>query len=290
MSKYKILSDSSCDLLWESLAENYQIPFVVSFDYENYYKEKEEISVADFYSKLDGVYPKTSVPSVQDFIDKFRPILENEEDIICLTISSHLSSSLQSAQNAKNILLEEFTNRKIHVEDSMLATVPQGLLVMQMQKMNEENKNFDDVVTYIQNAKLESGVNFTVGDVSYLQKGGRLGNVVLKSAKALNLKPITCLENGKVSSKGVARGEKSAFEKLIETTKVYFSDKDINSYVFCVGFTDENTKTLAENLQKELEEMFLNIEFVTKVQIGATIGAHTGKGTFGIAYAKKALL
>ncbi len=290
MSDFRILSDSSCDLTWEILDKNNQIPFVVSFDYENYYREKEEISVADFYSKLDGVYPKTSVPSVQDYIDKFRPILEIGEDIICLTISSHLSSSVQSAQNARNILLEEFTHRKIHIEDSTLATVPQGLLVLQMIKMQEQNKSFDEVVNYIKEAKQESGVYFTVGDTSYLQKGGRIGSVILKSAKAMNLKPITYLENGKVASKGVARGDKSALSKLVDTTSEHFIDKDITSYVFSVGYTDENAKFWAINLQTELKKEIHNIEFEEEIQIGATIGAHTGKGTFGVGYAKKAAL
>lgn len=116
------------DLDYEILGKEYQIPFIVSLDGENYFKEKEEIEVSDFYNKLDGVYPKTSVPSVQDFIDKFIPVLENDEDIICVTISSELSSSYQSAFNAKKILAEDFPRSTIHVIDSRLATGPQGLI------------------------------------------------------------------------------------------------------------------------------------------------------------------
>lgn len=287
MRKYKIFSDTSCDLIFDILAKEYQIPFIVSPDAKNYYKEKVEIEVTDFYNQLDGVYPKTSVPSVQDFIDKFKPVLENDEDIICVTISSELSSSYQSAQNAKTLLLEDFPQSTIHIVDSRLATGPQGLIVYQMLEKSNQGKDIDEVLAYCVDATSDSGVFFTVGDVSYLQKGGRIGNVVLKSARALNLKPIVCLEDGKVASRGVARGEKSAFDKLLDTTKEYFKDKDINSYIFCVGSTDEQGKPLAEKLMSEMKAEYSNSTFTGNFQIGATIGAHTGKGTFGIAFAKK---
>lgn len=285
MKKFQIVCDSACDL--NSLDKANQVPFVVSFDGEKYFKEKEEISVSEFYEKLDGVYPKTSVPSVQDFIDKFRPILENDQEIICVTISSELSSSLQSAKNASVIMLEEYPKSKIYVIDSRLATVPYSLLVLEMLKMKNNGDNIEDVVAYLESAKHESGVYFTVGDVSYLQKGGRIGNVVLKSAKALNLKAIASLKDGKVASNGVARGEKSALSKIIQSTIEHFDNKNICDYVFSVGYTDMSTETLAYTLENEFKKVYPNAEFHDSIQIGATIGAHTGKGTFGIGFSKK---
>lgn len=287
MSRYQIFSDSSCDLNIEDFLMDYQIPFVVSFDGENYYKEKAEISTNDFYLKLDGVFPKTSVPSVQDFIDKFTPVLENGEDIICVTISGELSSSIQSAKTASLMLATEFPNRKIHVEDTRLATIPQGLIVSEMLKMKNQGIDFDTVVTYCQNAKKESDVFFTVGDASYLQKGGRIGSVVLKSVKALNLKPVVCLDDGKVSSIGVGRGERSAIDKLVEHTYKKFKDEDLTDYSFCIGYTDDTAKVFAMELEKNIKEKLPNISFNQMLQIGATIGAHTGKGTFGVAYTIK---
>lgn len=287
MRKYKIFSDSACDLGFDMLAKEFQIPFAVSLDAENYYKEKEEIEVTDFYNQLDGIYPKTSVPSVQDFIDKFKPVLENDEDIICLTISSELSSSYQSAQNAKNMLLEDFPNSEIHIIDSRLATGPQGLMIYQMLEMSKQDKTLAEVLAYVKTAQTDSNVIFTVGDISYLQIGGRIGSVVLKSAKSLHLNPIVYLDNGKVASAGIARGKKATLNKLISTTMEYFKDKDINSYIFCVGYTDEEAEPLAELFMSEMKTTFPGTEFLGNFQIGATIGAHTGKGTFGIAFAKR---
>lgn len=285
MRKYQIYSDSSCDLTTSQLEQKYQIPFVVSFDGENYFKEKEEISVDEFYNKLDGVYPKTSVPSVQAFIDKFTPALENDEDIICVTISGELSSSFQSAKNAVSILLEDYPNSKIFIVDSRLATVPQGLIVKQMIKMREQGQDIHEVLEYIESVREKSSVVFTVGDISYLQKGGRIGSVVVKSAKALNLKPIVCLKDGKVSSIGVSRGEKSVIEKILTSLKEQIDD--VKNYVFAVGYTDEESEKQANKLALEMKEAFSDIDFQQNFQIGTTIGAHTGKGTFGIAFARK---
>ncbi|MFI3236631.1 MAG: DegV family protein [Lachnospiraceae bacterium] len=287
MRKYKIFSDSACDLGFDFLEQEFQIPFAVSLDAETYYKEKEEIEVTDFYNQLDGVYPKTSVPSVQDFMDKFRPVLEHDEDIICITVSSELSSSYQSAQNARNMLLEEYPSSEIHIIDSRLATGPQGLMIYQMLEMSKDGKSLDEVLVYVRSAQTDCGVIFTVGDVSYLQKGGRIGSVVLKSAKSLHLKPLVYLDNGKVASHGIVRGEKSAMHKLVSITTEQFKDTDISSYIFCVGYTDEGSKPLAAIFMSEMKAAFPDSDFLGNFQIGATIGAHTGKGTFGIAYAKK---
>lgn len=101
------------------------------------------------------------------------------------------------------------------------------------------------------------------------------------------MKPIVCLEGGKVASKGVARGEKSALAKLTEVTTEYFKNKDINSFIFCVGYTDEEGKPLANRIMTDVKTEYLSAEFLGNFQIGATIGSHTGKGTFGIAFAKR---
>lgn len=286
-NNFQIFSDSACDLTSNILPEKYIIPFYVSLDSNTYYKDKVEISATDFYSKIDGVYPKTSVPSVQDYIDKFKPVLESGEDVICITISGELSSSVQSAKNAATILAKEYPKRKIFIKDSRLATVPQGLIVRQMLEMRENGYNVDKVFKYLENAVPNSGVNFLVGDVSYLQKGGRIGSVVLRSAKALNLKPIVCLSDGKITSRGVARGEVSALEKIKENTIEHFKDINPKNYIFAVGYTNDTSQQTALNLEKEMASIFKDCQFLPPFQIGATIGAHTGNSTFGIGFVKK---
>lgn len=111
--------------------------------------------------------------------------------------------------------------------------------------------------------------------------------IEMYTAKALNLKAITSLKGGKVASSGVARGEKSALEKIIQSTNEYFNDKNISDYVFAVGYSDKDTKSLSTTLENQFKSAYPNAEFYESIQIGATIGAHTGKGTFGIGFAKR---
>lgn len=176
--KYQIFSDSSCDLnnLW--ISDTNVIPFYVSLDGKNYQKEKEELLVDLFYQNMIGIYPKTSTPTAQDYIEKFMPVIKKGEDIICLTISSEFSSSIQSANIAKDIILEEFPERKIHIEDSRQATIPQGLLMIQLLLMEKAGVDFDVAVQYLKKNKERAGVHFVVGDISYLQIGGRLGATI----------------------------------------------------------------------------------------------------------------
>lgn len=287
MNKFKIFSDTSCDISYDKLESKYQIPFHISFDAVQYFKEKEELVASDFFNQLEGQYPKTSVPSVHDFIEKFKPELEESNDILCLTISSELSSSYQSAQNAKSLLLEDYPDRIIHIIDTRLATVPLGLLLCQILDMSHVGKSMDEIVEYTEKSILNSDVIFTVGDSTYLQKGGRIGAVVLKSAKSLKLKPIVSLKSGKIISRTVARGSKTVIRKLVEVTQEDFSDKIIDTYTFAVGYTDESTKKYAQELEMQLKIAFPTADFQEMFQIGAVIGAHTGMGTFGIGYTKK---
>ena len=115
---YHIFSDGSCDLPKELAKEKNitVVPFYVSFDKEHYLKEMEEIEVREFYQRMvdnPKVYPKSSLPSTQDYADAFMPFVKQGMPIICICITSKFSGSLQSAVNAKNIILEDYPDAVI---------------------------------------------------------------------------------------------------------------------------------------------------------------------------------
>ena len=121
MKPYRIFSDSSCDLTQE-LLDQYNIttiPFYVSFDQETYQKEIIDISIPNFYHRLttEKVYPKTSLPSVEDYCDKFEEAILAGYDVLCLNITLKFSGSHQSAMNAKSILEEKYPKSNIEVVD-----------------------------------------------------------------------------------------------------------------------------------------------------------------------------
>ena len=124
---FHIISDGSCDLSRE-LAEAKNItviPFYVSFDDDEYLKEGVDIGVRDFYRQMverKGVYPKSSMPSTQDYVEAFQPFASQGMPVVCICITTKFSGSMQSAVNAREIVLEEHPDAQITVIDSTINT------------------------------------------------------------------------------------------------------------------------------------------------------------------------
>ena len=291
MSNFQIFGDGACDMPFSLAKENNIIltPFYVSLDHTNYYKEIQEISLDDFYKNIidDHGFPKTSLPSVQDYIDSFTPALENGKDIISIHITNTLSGSVQSAITAKLMLEETYPNAKISVYDSWHATGSQTLMLLEMARMQRDGKTFEQVCTYIEKARIDGRIIFEIGGLSHLQKGGRIGKVASLSANLLSIKPLIILNNGEINVAGVARSRKKAIIKLVDLVKVHFekTKENPNHYLFTLGTTDTPEEIqMTFNL---LKKFFPNIEILPSFQIGATIAAHTGPGTLGICFMKK---
>ncbi|MCI9143920.1 MAG: DegV family EDD domain-containing protein, partial [Lachnospiraceae bacterium] len=125
---FHIISDGSCDLAEELVKEKNitVVPFYVSFDDEHYLKEGVEIGIRDFYQQMvdrKGVYPKSSMPSSQDYVEVFLPYAKEGVPVICICITTKFSGSMQSALNAKALVLEEYPEAEITVIDSCINTV-----------------------------------------------------------------------------------------------------------------------------------------------------------------------
>lgn len=298
MTNYCIISDGSCDLPKE-LAEKENItvvPFYVSFDEKTYMKEGAEIDIRGFYDEMvskKGVYPKSSLPSVQDYIETFEPIISTGKGIVCICISSKFSGSMQSANNAKNILLETYPNAKIEVIDATVNTVLQGLYVLEAAKMCQRGVSMDDCVKELLSMRESGRIFFTIGSIDYLQHGGRIGKLSGVAASVLGIKPLITLKEGEIFSSGLARSRKSSLSKVIELFKQHIKDNNINlkDYQVCVGFGYDREEGLAfrdqvvKALGGQLDEKDCPI-----FQIGATIAVHTGPYALGIGMMKKQTL
>lgn len=137
---YKIVTDGSCDLPPELCRQKNidVVPFYVSFDSENYRKEIAEMPIRDFYEQMVSdptTFPKSSMPSVQDYVDVFTPIVEAGKGVICICITTKFSGSFQSAMNAREMILENYPDARITVMDSTLDTVLQGIFVLEAAKL-----------------------------------------------------------------------------------------------------------------------------------------------------------
>lgn len=288
MHSFKIISDSSCDLS-DKLIKQYDISIVsyrVTLDGENYFKENVDMPVKDFYHALrtQNVFPRTSLPPIQDYVDVFKAALDNGQDIICFNLTSKFSGSCQSAENAKNILLEDYPGAKIIVVDSMLATGPQGALVLEAARMREHGLSIEQVNENCQKLIKTSRVYLTVETLKYLQKGGRIGKVNAFVGSLLNIQPLIMLDDGELIPHSKVRGRKKAISKIIALFKADIGDRT-DDYSLMLLHTD----ALAEvaKLRQIVEKDFGSEVSFSVVDVGVTIGAHIGPTVIGIGYIKK---
>lgn len=294
---YKIITDGSCDLdtnLVNKLDVSV-VPFYVSVDGITHQKEIVELNIREFYQFMvehPKVFPKTSMPSIQDYLDVFTPLVEQKIDIICICITSKFSGSYNSAANAKNMLLDEYTNAKIEVIDATVNTVLQGMLVEEAVAKKNTGATFEETVDYINEIKATGRIFFTIGSMDYLVHGGRVGKLSGIAAGALGIKPLILLKEGEIFNNGITRGRKKAKQKIIMQVIAYFKDNEycVNDYRFCIGFgyDYEEAKEFKEKLLtaiKEIDPTF--VEDIPIRQIGATIGVHTGPHPLGVGIIKK---
>ena len=292
---YQIITDSSCDLSPELVKEKqlHVVPFYISFDEENYFKENEEIKVHEFYQKMvdhPDVFPKTSLPSVEDYMDAFTPYLQQKIDIICICITTKFSGSYNSASTARDILLEDYPDAKITVIDATVNTVLQGILVLEAVRMREDGLSYEEVIEEIDRIKGTGRIIFTVGNMDYLIHGGRVGKVMKVAVNALKIRPMIILKEGEIFPFGVARSRKKSIQKILEKTKAHF--KEINEspddyqIVIGYGYDYEEAVEFRRELLESLQT-YSNVQNVDIFQIGAMIGVHTGPYPLGIGLIRK---
>lgn len=293
--EYQVISDSSCDLEAD-LKEKYNIevvPFFVSFEEEKYYKEIEEIAIRDVYDKMVSnpkKYPKTSLPSVQNYVDAFMPHIRAGRGVICVCITTSLSGSYNSAVNARDIICEDYPDAKITVINSYGATVYQRLYVIEAAKMQQQGYSYEENVKILQGQMRDTArIFFTVGDLDYLQHGGRIGKLAGLAGSVLNLKPLITLEGGSIDSSGIARSRKKSMAKTIELLKSYFKENKENpvDYEYAVGYGYDMQEGIQykKQVDEALKEMGVE-KGADLVQIGATICVHTGPYAIGVGLVK----
>lgn len=289
MKDYQIISDSSCDIPPELLTTLGVgiVPYSVSFDTVNYHKEYVELTPDDFYEKIadSSVFPKTSLPPIQDYIDVFEPYLKQDMDIFCICLSSKFSGSFQSATNAKSILEETYPHRKIEIFDSLSATGGQGLMVYEAVCMQKKGFSLEDLCSSLTRLQSTSKINFTVDSLEHLQKGGRVGKASALAGTILNIKPIIVLTGGELLPESKVRGHKKALRTIMDMTRKEIGHEKENYRVLLLRGAKEREDAalaLAEELRSEGFDVMNDVWTV-----GVTIGTHAGPTAIGISYMKK---
>lgn len=293
---FHIISDGSCDLA-EDLAKEKNItvvPFYVSFDDEHYKKENVEIGIRDFYQQMverKGVYPKSSMPSVQDYTEAFMPYAKDGIPVICICITTKFSGSMQSAVNAREAVLEEYPQARITVIDSNVNTVLQGLYVLEAAALRDRGESFEAAAARLEEIKSTGRIFFTVGDMEYLKHGGRIGKVSALAGSVLGIRPVITLKEGEIFPSGIGRGRKRTTEKTIDLLAGYLAERGrgIEDYSIAVGFgyDYEEAVEFRDHALEVLQGKGYGIREIPVFQIGATISVHTGPYPLGFGIVEK---
>ena len=275
MKDFEIISDGSCDLSDEAVSKLgiRVVPFYVAYDEESYLKEKVDFQVQEFYQKLmdnPGVFPKTSMPTAEDYCQEFQKAFELNKNILCITISKKFSGSLNSALMARDMFLEEHPDARVEVVDSTVNSCTQGLLVREIARMRENGLTLDEVLSKIEEIKVT----------------GRIGKLTAIVGNILKVTPLIVQKDGEIQSGGIALSRKRAIMKIFDKFKstLHKHNLSLEDYLIVVGYGN----SLEEGMEfaKKFEEIFgKKVELFD--QIGATIAVHTGPYPIGIAFIRK---
>lgn len=294
--KVQIISDGSLDLSQEITKEKdiEVVPFYVSFDSNTYQKEMVELGVREFYQEMvdhPDVFPKSSMPSVDDFYQVFEKSAKQQISVICICITKKFSGSLQSATVAKEMIEENYPDAKITLIDSTINTVLQGLFVLEACRLRDQGLEYEEIVEKLLPIRQTGRIFFTIGSIDYLRHGGRIGKLAGITAGALGIKPMITLKEGEIFNSGLARNRIKSMKKIVEMTKNYLDEVNAKpgEYSFCIGYGyDYDEAVKFREMLKELVEERLGIDEIEIYQIGATIGVHTGPYPIGVGIIKKA--
>lgn len=295
---YHIISDGSCDLPTELVKEKNVtvVPFYVSFDEEHYQKEIVEIGIREFYQKMvdnPRVFPKTSMPSVQDYMDVFQPLVQSGTPVICICITAKFSGSLQSALNARQLVLEECPEAQIAVIDSTIDTVLQGQYVLEAVRLRDSGAGFRETVERLEAIKDTGRIFFTVGDMEYLKHGGRIGKVASVAGSVLGIRPVITLKQGEIFASGIGRSRKKTLAKTMDLLLAYLKEQnaDAEDYSIAIGFgyDYEEAVEFRREASAVLRAEGYDVEEIPIYQIGATISVHTGPYPLGFGVLEKSI-
>ena len=279
--KFHIVSDSSCDLGRERAQRLgvTMVSFYVALGDETYYREERDIATRDFYQRmadLPGVFPKTSMPTMEDYLEAFRPLAQEGMPILCICLNGSYSGSIQSARNAAEELKEEYPKAQVHVLDSLSPTVLQGMLVEEAADLRDRGCTLEEAVAALEPLRDTGRIFFTTNDLEYLRHGGRIGKAAATTGALLKVKPLIGYEHGELVTDGIAQGRKRSLAKVRELFFRYLEKKqiDLKHYRVATGFGLDRAEHMefAEKVYQGLLELgYDRPEVKIPYQIGVTL-------------------
>ena len=280
MSKFVLTTESTCDI-WRSFENREDLGFIslsYTLDDVTLFDMDKSVSPSDFYGKMrQGKKPNTSLVNFERFVDFFEGYLKEGKDVLHFSFTSALSGTASNAFLAAEELNAKYEN-KVTVIDTLCASAGQGLFFVKAIKKLEQGESLEEIATWAESVKLNVSHRFTVMDLKYLERTGRVSKAAAIFGTLLSVKPVLHVDdNGKLVAISKVRGRRQSLEalaKAMEDTKgqwendlVYISQADAMEDA-------EFLKSLVLKNNPKAE--------VIITDIGPVIGSHSGPGTIAL--------
>jgi DegV family protein with EDD domain len=281
MSNYVIFTDSGCDIKPELLSE-WGVPFKsLNFRFDGSEKEysNEDMNATEFYAKMrEGAVAKTSAVNVDTFANAFEEILKEGKDILYIGFSSGLSTTYNSARLAAHHLGEKYPERKVITVDTLAASAGQGLILKLTLDKKNEGATLEEAAAFAEDIKFKISIWFTVDDLVYLKRGGRVSATAAFFGNMLGIKPLLHMDNeGHLIPLSKVRGRKMSIAALADKYGELATDFGSGDIFISHGDCIADAQYLADLLKTRYNA---NVTLITDV--GTVIGAHSGPGTLAL--------
>ena len=285
MANYKIITDSASDLpgdLLQNLNVD-KIPLTVLFQGETRSDSVDE-GIKAFYDGLRaGEVATTSAVNPDGWASVIEPALQAGQDVLVLAFSSGLSTTYQSAVIAASELLETYTDRKIYVVDTLCASLGQGLLFWLACQKRDAGMELEALRDWVEENKLHLCHWFTVDDLMFLKRGGRVSATTALVGTMLQIKPVLHVDDeGHLINVAKARGRKASIDALAKKVAELGEGFDNETMFISHGDCAEDAEYLARILKEKHGAKHVHINHV-----GAVIGSHAGPGVLALFFLGK---
>jgi len=284
MADFIIAAASTADLPAAYFTEH-DVPIIrytYMMDNKQFDDDCEEDTREEIYKRMrKGAVMTTSMINSYTYYNFFKRLMDTGKDVIFLDMTRQISSSFINAENAAEQIKEEYPNQRFFLLDTLCVSGGLGMLLHYMVKLRDEGKGFDETIEWAESNKLKIMHWFTVDDLNYLKRGGRVSNAAALAGSLLSIKPVLYVsDDGKLIVAAKVRGRKAALLNILDRMKKDFTDPDGKE----VFINHADCLDDARFMREKVLEAFPKVSQITISSLGAVIGAHCGPGLFTIFY------
>jgi len=280
---FEIITDTSANLPDEMIRELgiriASLTFLVDGVEYKSYEAGQKSDLGKFYEMMrNGQVIQTSLVNTGEFVQIMEPLLKEGKDILYIGFSSALSGTYQSAVTAAELLKEDYPDRKIITVDSLSASLGQGLLVYYAAQMRKAGSSLEETAEWVKENRLKMRHHFTVDDLMFLKRGGRIPTASAMIGTMLNIKPMLHMDDeGKLTVIGKVRGRRQSLKGLVEHLREHAVNIEEQTIAISHGDCIDDARYVEEQIRAICNPRQILIHIIDPV-----IGAHSGPGTMAL--------